>query len=51
MIIIKSKKQLQKMLYMCINCGGGFYKKEMLFTDDVDFCKKCYPFKQNKEKK
>ena len=30
--------------YMCVNCGGGFYSKEMYFDTeyDCDLCSDCY---------
>jgi len=27
--------------YMCQNCGGGFFRDEMVFGDDVDLCVDC----------
>lgn len=27
--------------YMCGNCGGGFKRHEMKFTEDHDICKDC----------
>jgi hypothetical protein len=27
--------------YCCINCGGGFYREEMVFGEDEDFCDGC----------
>ena len=28
--------------YMCNNCGGGFNRREMKFTEDYDICNSCY---------
>ena len=45
--------------YMCANCGGGFFSKEMYFDTeyDCDLCSDCYgraerknKFKENKMK-
>ena len=38
--------------YMCANCGGGFFSKEMYFDTeyDCDLCSDCYGRAERKNK-